>query len=381
MKSKRLLLFISALIVCPSVPSWAIDITLEGGRKIVAQKVTFERGRFYLVSNGAKSDFHADAIKFIEADESNLQKEIESLNKELSSSQEEKKELETKLEKQREQISEFEAIRGGLEQEISSLKKENQEQQEKLILLGKELTRTTAEYLPPTNVIKISALKLYQEYEANEVAADAKYKDKILEVSGTIKRALKDHYGSSVVCIHQPDRMAGSIWCYFEVHPDVIEGQKITVRGTCSGRTFRGSRMPSNEIVVLDNCYLQLLETLVPERGQEQTRSHERSTELEPAHSSTHELIAALKKLAPVVKDAAPKSDQPHVLLVKVDKYHWDRIPFDVKEDIVAGAGYDWKTLYKKENRPNADIARMYVVDYYTNKTLGKFDVWGFKVY
>ncbi len=34
--------------------------------------------------------------------------------------------------------------------------------------------------------IEVSAAKLYAEYEANEVAADLKYKDKILQVSGVV---------------------------------------------------------------------------------------------------------------------------------------------------------------------------------------------------
>lgn len=44
---------------------------------------------------------------------------------------------------------------------------------------------------PPTptaseTAIKVSAAQLYAEYEANEVAADLKYKDKLLEVSGVV---------------------------------------------------------------------------------------------------------------------------------------------------------------------------------------------------
>jgi len=38
----------------------------------------------------------------------------------------------------------------------------------------------------PETAIKISAAKLYADYEANEVAADLKYKDKLLEVSGVV---------------------------------------------------------------------------------------------------------------------------------------------------------------------------------------------------
>lgn len=38
----------------------------------------------------------------------------------------------------------------------------------------------------PETAIKVSAAKLYAEYEANEVAADLKYKDKLLEVSGVV---------------------------------------------------------------------------------------------------------------------------------------------------------------------------------------------------
>jgi hypothetical protein len=39
---------------------------------------------------------------------------------------------------------------------------------------------------PTSTAIKITAAKLYSEYDANEVAADVKYKDKLLEVSGVV---------------------------------------------------------------------------------------------------------------------------------------------------------------------------------------------------
>jgi len=51
-----------------------------------------------------------------------------------------------------------------------------------LLVLGACAPTTT----PAPTTIKITAAQLYAEYDANEVAADLKYKDKPLEVSGVV---------------------------------------------------------------------------------------------------------------------------------------------------------------------------------------------------
>jgi len=84
--------------------------------------------------------------------------------------------------------------------------------------------------------IKITAVQLFAEYDANEIAADQKYEDKTLEVSGVILRIGKDILDDPFVTL-----AGNSVWgvqCMFTNDNQVVNlspGQSITVRGTCDG--------------------------------------------------------------------------------------------------------------------------------------------------
>ncbi len=101
--------------------------------------------------------------------------------------------------------------------------------------------------------IKISAVKLYKDYKANEVAADEKYKGKILEVTGTIDEIsvtlgtifvslLVDEYGLETVKGMFSDKYKSKI-------AELKKGQKITIKGVCDGLTL-------GIAVSLNNCVI-----------------------------------------------------------------------------------------------------------------------------
>ena len=87
---------------------------------------------------------------------------------------------------------------------------------------------------------RISAKKLYSEYDANGVAADLKYKDKILAVTGTVDDIDKDIMDDIYVTL-EGDEFIGSIQCFFaDSHTgeaaNLRKGQTITVKGRCDGQ-------------------------------------------------------------------------------------------------------------------------------------------------
>jgi hypothetical protein len=55
-----------------------------------------------------------------------------------------------------------------------------------LLILGACAPAPTHEPTPALTTIKITAAKLYADYDANEVAADLKYKSELLEVTGVV---------------------------------------------------------------------------------------------------------------------------------------------------------------------------------------------------
>ena len=98
--------------------------------------------------------------------------------------------------------------------------------------------------------VTISASKLYKEYNENEIAADEKYKGKIIEVTGVIRDIGNDIMNNAYVTL-AGDEYFGDIQCYFNkksVVAKLSKGKRITIIGSCSGLLMN---------VQMDNCILK----------------------------------------------------------------------------------------------------------------------------
>jgi len=83
---------------------------------------------------------------------------------------------------------------------------------------------------------QITAQELFDEYKEDEEAANEKYLDNILEVSGTIEK-VNIGEEKSTLQLRTEDLMAGII-CEFEqgdLNTIPAVGDKINVRGICTG--------------------------------------------------------------------------------------------------------------------------------------------------
>lgn len=93
-----------------------------------------------------------------------------------------------------------------------------------------------------TPAIKITAESLYDEYDANEIAADQRYKGHVLEVSGTIHSIGKA--GSPYVQLDRSGPWPNpAAICYFDSSNDaglarLSKGDRIVIRGKCTGRSL-----------------------------------------------------------------------------------------------------------------------------------------------
>jgi hypothetical protein len=88
--------------------------------------------------------------------------------------------------------------------------------------------------------ITISANVLYHAYDANEVAADEKYKGKSVKITGKVQSIGKDILGSPYVVIGGSGMLDG-VQCVFatsETSPlaSLSKGQTVTISGTVSGK-------------------------------------------------------------------------------------------------------------------------------------------------
>jgi len=85
----------------------------------------------------------------------------------------------------------------------------------------------------------VSAKRLYQDYESNEVAADEKYKGRVIVVSGVVENIGKDIMDTMYISLDTGN--FGSVQCMFsERHTSdltkIQKGDMVRIRGKCDGK-------------------------------------------------------------------------------------------------------------------------------------------------
>ncbi|MDG1333354.1 MAG: hypothetical protein P8P74_13545 [Crocinitomicaceae bacterium] len=101
----------------------------------------------------------------------------------------------------------------------------------------------------------VLATVLAEEYESNEVSADAKYKNRVFFVDGVIEDISKDLLDKIYISLEGYD-IFGSVTCYVDDEDAVMDlgkGDRVVIRGRCDG-TLLGVNMEDCEIIeVMDN--------------------------------------------------------------------------------------------------------------------------------
>lgn len=102
-----------------------------------------------------------------------------------------------------------------------------------------------------TQLIKIDAEKLWEEYEDNEVLADSKYKNKQLQVTGIVVRIENDLFGNPYIVLEgYPGSTVMGIKCEFDSSyeskiSNLEKGEEVTVIGLNRGDMIN---------ILLKNC-------------------------------------------------------------------------------------------------------------------------------
>lgn len=88
--------------------------------------------------------------------------------------------------------------------------------------------------------IVITTTDLAKEYNTDEKAADAKYLDKWIEVSGTVGETEKNQDGGLMVVLQTADPASGVQCTMREKNVTINKGQTVTMKGKCSGNGITG---------------------------------------------------------------------------------------------------------------------------------------------
>jgi len=94
---------------------------------------------------------------------------------------------------------------------------------------------------PAEEIISINSNQLFAEYEANDIAADKKYKGQILEVSGSVENISRDILDNIYVTLKTGEYTLFSIQCFFaddfeDRAAELRPGQYLRIRGRCDGK-------------------------------------------------------------------------------------------------------------------------------------------------
>ena len=107
---------------------------------------------------------------------------------------------------------------------------------------GTAQTATTTQQAPQVPAIQVTATQLISDYQANEVSADAKYKDKTVQVTGTIQNIGKDILDNPYVALSgNSSDLITSVQCMFDKSDEgqlatLSKDKKITLQGKVSGK-------------------------------------------------------------------------------------------------------------------------------------------------
>lgn len=85
---------------------------------------------------------------------------------------------------------------------------------------------------------ELSASDLYSDFENDESAANTKYLDKIIQVSGNIREIIKEEDKVSIIL--ETGNLLGGITCELDDHSQhdissLSEGDQLILKGICTG--------------------------------------------------------------------------------------------------------------------------------------------------
>ncbi|MDP1625314.1 MAG: hypothetical protein Q8L64_06160 [bacterium] len=106
----------------------------------------------------------------------------------------------------------------------------------------KAVVEAVAPVPEPVPTIKVTADQLMNEYNANEISAEAKYKGKVIQVSGTVESIGKDIVGSAYIALRTGGEYSiSSVQCMFPKSAEsalaqVSKEERIVLEGQVSGK-------------------------------------------------------------------------------------------------------------------------------------------------
>jgi len=104
-------------------------------------------------------------------------------------------------------------------------------------------------------VIITNAPQLYNDYKANEISADTKYKNKVIMVVGMVNKIGKDILDKPYITLWSDKYSITEVQCYIQqsqisIASNLQKGDYLGLKGLCTGKSIN---------ILLENCLVQKL--------------------------------------------------------------------------------------------------------------------------
>ncbi len=174
-----------------------------------------------------------------------------------------------------------------------------------VVSVKEEMDKREIESAQPELTIKVE--KLFKEYIENEVTIEAKFKDKIIQVSGVVQEMRKDGFEDFSVVLYQDGLK--KVQCIFseENRKEVAKistGNKVTIKGKCDsfswGITLKYCRLVSLTDTDTTSIFNQEIKKSFPHGVK--TQKSENSTFKKEVHKDTKE-----------TEYSSPKTEKPNL--------------------------------------------------------------------
>jgi len=147
------------------------------------------------------------------------------------------------------------AMAGMWVKQVGDQVKEIQVESEKQVQIAIENQAKLEKEMREGKAVVVLANKLDEEYDANLIGADTKYKGKVLELTGKVKRVDRDRFGKP--WIEFETESDAVMKCEFPKESDAPLGKvevnkNLTIRGLCKGK-IKGRE---GDEIVLENCLI-----------------------------------------------------------------------------------------------------------------------------
>ncbi|WP_276370519.1 hypothetical protein [Chryseolinea sp. H1M3-3] len=104
-----------------------------------------------------------------------------------------------------------------------------------VIIVGYRLYNKEHRSVEKEQSIRIDAVQLFKSFETDEVTANLKYLDKVVEVSGEVSEVMTNQMGASVLLLETDNPLYGVSCTMANGKANVRRGMQVSIKGICTG--------------------------------------------------------------------------------------------------------------------------------------------------